>query len=88
MMAVIEHGELVSGDIVENLGSGLYVLRAPNTPHNPRIFMCPHPKHLSSYVMLHAYRKKDVKIPDSEKRIATKRQKEVQDQPDKHIIEG
>lgn len=87
MQAVMEQGTLVSGDIVENLPKeGLYVLRAPNTPNNPRIFMCLHPSVRRSYVMLHAYRKKDRKIPPAEMNTARKRRREVQDQPDRHII--
>ena len=74
---------MVKGHIVENLGGGLYALRAPNTPNNPRVFMCPHPKVRGSYVMLHAYRKKGDKIPESEKATARKRQNEVNEQPNK-----
>jgi phage-related protein len=86
MLMVMEQGVRVSGDIVENLGGGLYVLRAPNTPNNPRIFMCVRPGFRGDYVMLHAYRKKGDKIPEREMRIALKRQKEVQSQPDQHIV--
>jgi len=88
MQAVIEQGVQVSGDILENLGGGLYVLRVPNTPNNPRIFMCVLSNPRRSFVMLHAYRKKGNKIPEREMRIALKRQKEVQSQPDQHVFWG
>jgi len=86
MEAVMEHYPMVSGNILENLGKGLHVLRMPNSPNNPRVFMCPHPNVRRSFVILHAYRKKGDKIPESEKRIAMKRQKEVQDQPNEYIF--
>jgi phage-related protein len=87
MQTVKEYGTHVSGNILENLGENLYMLRVPNTPNNPRIFMCT----LSSYwprclVMLHAYRKKDKKIPEAEMKIARKRLEEVQSQPEQHVF--
>jgi len=88
MKTVIELGmNAVNGDIVEHLGENLYVLRMPNTPNNPRIFMCTLSKFRpKSFVMLHAYRKKSEKIPESEMRIARKRLKEVQDNPNQHVF--
>jgi len=86
MLTVMEHGPTVKGNILENLGNGLYVLRIPNTPNNPRVFICPIPSRRGNFVMLHAYKKHGKKIPDSEMRIARKRQKEVQNQPLKYII--
>jgi len=86
MQAVMEHGPTVSGDILENLGNDLYALRVPNTPNNPRVFICPVPDRRGGLVMLHAYQKHGKKIPGSEMRVAKKRQKEVQSQPEKYIF--
>jgi len=90
MQTVMELGMLaVNGDIVENLGENLYVMRMPDTPNNPRIFMCTLSKlRPKCFVMLHAYRKKTEKIPKPEIRIARKRLTEVQDDPSQHVIEG
>ncbi|MDR2697700.1 MAG: type II toxin-antitoxin system RelE/ParE family toxin, partial [Holophagales bacterium] len=90
MQMVMKRGMLaVNGDIVENLGKNLYAMRIPNTLNNPRIFMCNLSKlRPKCFVMLHAYRKHTEEIPEPEIRIARKKLKEVQDDPNQYIIEA
>jgi len=85
---VESHGVSQSRRFVENLGKGLYVLKLHSKQNNPRVFMCNHPSVRGRFVMLHAYPKKTNKIPAAEADTARKRQKEVQDNPSKHIVEG
>jgi phage-related protein len=76
----------VNGDIAENLRGDLFALRVPNTPNNPRIFMCTLQKfRRKSFVMLHAYRKSTEKIPKAEMKIALQRLEEVHSDADKYV---
>ncbi len=57
-----------------NLGN-LYELRLDNTPNNPRFFLCALVG--KRLVLLHAFKKKDQKIPRREIEIAVKRKDNV-----------
>jgi len=68
-------GFAVGGEVLENLGDDLYVIRVPNTPNNPRLFLCViQPK---TFVALHGYCKRSDQIPAAELRIALSRLLEV-----------
>lgn len=71
------------GDVLEILGDNLYAVRVPNTPNNPRFFMCAITP--LQFVMVHAYRKSTMKIPPSEQALARKRIALVISNPNKFI---
>ena len=86
-MVMEKRTDIADGKIVENLNENLYALRIPNTPNNPRIFMCTLSKFRpKSLVMLHAYQKRTKKIPEAEMKEARKRLEEVRNDPKQRVF--
>lgn len=81
---LLDNGLGTRGEVLEKLGNNLYALRLPNTPNNPRFFLCAVTP--MKFVIVHAYPKHTRKIPPAEEGIARKRVAEVESNPKKFII--